>query len=177
MRSLAACRFTTKNPTYRPPSLKSSRQKPCPGPRDWHLGAVQAIRGRRFLVGWSALYSISPDPKCVGRTSSQGFDQFKVFLPQDCARVAHHLLVLIVYLAGAQRVLLVLPLRQSALLVLARLVHGRVLALVRGRLLLRGLVRLLAGVGVPVRMRVEELMHGGAGHGCVLRLRRWRARG
>lgn len=74
--------------------------------------------------------------------------------------MANHLAVRIsLYVVGLQRVLLVPPLRELVLLVVAGAVHGRVLALVRRRR--------MGGLGLvllPRAVRVEEVLDD-AGHG------------
>ena len=96
------------------------------------------------------------------RTGAERLDQLKVLLAQDFTRVADSLLLrVLVNLVRAQCMSVGLPLYERALLLLARLVHGRVVAVVQRN---RGLARTL--LLFPVVLNgVEQPVDGGR-HGC-----------
>lgn len=95
------------------------------------------------------------------RTGAERLDQLKVLLAQDFTRVAHGLLGgVLVDLVRAQRVSLGLPLRKRALLLLARLVHSRVVAVVQRAGRLARTLLLLAVVLNGVQQAVDGR------HGC-----------
>jgi hypothetical protein len=96
------------------------------------------------------------------RTRAERLDQLEVVLAQHLGRVAHGLARGVhVDLVGAERVLVGLPLRQLLLLLLARLVHGRVGAVVqRARMRRRGTLPLFAVVLQRVQ-QLEGSRHGG----------------
>lgn len=93
------------------------------------------------------------------RTGAERLDELKVVLSQHFGRMANGLLLRVnVDLVKAQRVLLGLPLRQMVLLFLARLVHGRISAVVQGA----GMRRFFL---VPVVLHGVEHVLEGSRHG------------